>query len=83
MKRTRKIKITATHRRALTLHPGLIRARCAVCGREVERLAAAQAAAVLDVNAWALAQLAADGLIHLIPTVSGSLLVCRDSLFPK
>jgi hypothetical protein len=31
----------------------------------------------------ALTQLISDGLIHAIPTVTGSLLICRDSLFPS
>jgi hypothetical protein len=60
----------------------MFRARCPVCGREVETLSAAQAATVLEVDAQALAQFAADRRIHAIPTISGSLLVCRDSLFP-
>jgi len=82
MTRARKIKITTTHKRVFRLWQGMLRARCPVCGREVETLSAAQAAMVLEVDAQTLAEFAADRRIHTISTISGSLLVCRDSLFP-
>jgi hypothetical protein len=83
MKRTRRLKITTTHRSVLSTQPSLIRAHCTACDREVETLTVAHAASVLEVDSMALTQLISDGLIHAIPTVTGSLLICRDSLFPS
>lgn len=78
MKQTRSVKITTTHRRSLRL---AIRAHCRGCGREVETLTAAQAAEVLEVDDQTLRSLLAAGRIHVLSTVSGSLLICKDSLF--
>ena len=82
MKRTRKLKITTTHSSVLSTQPSLIRAHCNACDREVETLTVAHATSVLEVDPTTLTQLISDGLIHAIPTVTGSLLICRDSLFP-
>jgi hypothetical protein len=82
MKRTRKIKIT-TYRRTVSLQQTMLRTHCIDCCREVETLSAACAAAVLEVDAQAFAQLIANGRIHAIHTISGSLLICRDSLVPQ
>lgn len=81
MKETRRLIITTTRRRILRLRPLLVCARCPVCGREVETLAQAQAAEVLEINLLRLDALLAEGRIHAIPTVSGSVRICRDSLF--
>jgi hypothetical protein len=81
MKRRRKVKITTTRRRKLDLTQIVIRAHCQVCGREVETLNAAQAAAVLEVDAQRLAHLVAEGRVHAIESVSGSLRICKESLF--
>jgi hypothetical protein len=83
MTRTRKIKITAVRRRTWRAQPLLIRAHCPVCGREVETLAEGEAAGVLELDPAALAGLIAAGLVHAIPTVSGSFRVCQDSLFAR
>ena len=44
-------------------------------------LTRAQAAGVLEIDARALNQLVAEGQIHAMLTVTGSLRVCKDSLF--
>ncbi len=81
MKETRRLIITTTRRRILRLRPLLVCARCPVCGREVETLAQAQAAEALEISLLRLDALLAEGRLHAIPTVSGSVRICRDSLF--
>jgi len=83
MKRTRRVKITTIRRRLLCLQPSVIRTHCPICEYEVETLAAAQAAEVLEVDVNTLNRLIADGRVHAIETVSGSRRVCQDSLFAK
>jgi predicted site-specific integrase-resolvase len=83
MNHTRQIKITAIRHRLLRLRSSAVSAHCAVCGREVETLAAAQAAEVLEVETDRLNLFIADGRVHAIGTVSGSLRICKDSLFPR
>jgi hypothetical protein len=81
MKRKRTVKITTTRRLKLDHAQIVIRAHCQVCGREVETLNAAGAAAVLEVNAQTLSHLIAEGRVHAIQSVSGSLRICKDSFF--
>jgi ribosomal protein S20 len=83
MKEIRRLKITATRRRLTRYRQPAFRAFCPVCAREVETLSAAQAAEVLEVAAPQLDQLIAEGLVHAMATVSGSLWVCKNSLFTK
>jgi hypothetical protein len=83
MKRSRKLKITTTHSRVLSTQSISIRAHCTACDREVETLTVAHSASILEVDPTTLTQLISDGLVHAIPTVTGSLLICRDSLFPS
>jgi hypothetical protein len=81
MKRKRTVKITTTRRRRLNLDQTVIRVHCRVCGREVETLTAAQAVEVLEVDAQRLGRLIVEGRVHAIESVSGSLRICKDSLF--
>jgi hypothetical protein len=83
MNRKLTVKITTTRRRKLSLAQTVIRVRCPVCGREVEMLDAAQAAAVLEADAETLSQLVAEGRVHTIESVSGSLRICKDPLFTR
>jgi hypothetical protein len=83
MKLTRRLKITITQHRVVKLSPVFLRAFCPVCAREVETLSAAHAAEVLEVGAPWLDQSIAEGRVHAIATVSASLRICRDSLFPR
>ena len=52
-----------------------------LCASEVEALRAIQAAEAMTVEVQALNALIANGAVHAIQTVSGNLLVCKDSLF--
>jgi hypothetical protein len=81
MKITRRLKITVTRRRLVRLSTIPLRAFCPVCGREVERLGAAQAAAVLQTDLAAFNWLLAAGRLHALATVSDSLCICRNSFF--
>jgi ribosomal protein S20 len=83
MKEIRRLKITAIKRRLARYRQPALRAFCPVCAREVETLSATQAAEVLEVAAPQLDQLIAEGLVHAMATVSGSLWVCKNSLFTK
>jgi hypothetical protein len=82
MKLTHYLKITVTRSRLLRLSVIPLRAYCPVCVREVETLSAAQAAEVLAVAAPQLDQFIAAGQVHAIVTVSASLRICQNSLFP-
>ncbi len=81
MKQTQRIKITTTYHRIPRVRPALVCAHCSMCGREVETLAQSQAADVLEISRQALNDLIAAGQVHALPAVSGSLRICRDSLF--
>lgn len=83
MKLTRYLKITVTRSRLLRLSVIPLRAYCPVCVREVEVLGAAQAAAVLDTDFASFNCLLAAGRLHAIATLSGSLCICKDSLFER
>lgn len=73
-----RLKITT--RRVVRVRLMALRARCPVCQREVDTLTPIQTAEVLAVGKQALDELIASGLIHAMHTVSGSLLICKDSL---
>lgn len=83
MKKTHKVKITATRRRILRRQQPTIRAFCPICAREVETLLTGEAAAVLEVDDRTLERLLAARQVHALITVSGNLRVCRDSLFSR
>ncbi|MBA3354996.1 MAG: hypothetical protein H0U18_03475 [Pyrinomonadaceae bacterium] len=77
-----KVRITAVRRRTIRVAAGALpRARCAACGREVETLTRSQAGEILEVGDQELGAFLAAGRVHTIPTVSGSLRVCKESLF--
>jgi hypothetical protein len=83
MKRRIKLKITKIQQQTTRLAAGILRARCPVCAREVETLAVAHAYEVLAIDAETFNGLVAAGQVHVIETVSGSLWVCKDSLFAR
>lgn len=83
MTHTRQLKITTIRRRLLRLQSAAVCAHCPVCEREVATLAAAEAAGILEVEAETLSRLIAAGQVHAIETVSGSLRICQNSLFPS
>lgn len=75
-----RLKITTVRRRLVRVRLMALRARCPVCQREVDTLTPIQTAEVLAVGKQALDELIVRGLIHTMRTVSGSLLICKDSL---
>ncbi len=79
----RSLKVTITSVRRCTVRPlgGVLRARCAVCEREVELVSRAQAIVILGGDGHSLDRFVAGGLVHSLRTVSGSVLLCKDSLF--
>jgi hypothetical protein len=83
MKRRVKLKITKVQQQTVSVPVLTVRARCPICGREVETLGKAQAAEVLEVNERTLDHLLTAGQVHAIQTVSGSLRICQDSLFAQ
>ena len=54
---------------------------CLVCAREVELLTRDNAAEVLEVGLNALDDFISAGRVHAVETASGSVRVCKDSLF--
>jgi hypothetical protein len=81
MKRTRRITITTVERQSVQIQLPEVRAHCPVCKREVETVSQVQAAEVIEVDGPTLDRFIADGHIHGVHTVSGSLRVCKESLF--
>ncbi|MBI3423585.1 MAG: hypothetical protein HY011_11660 [Acidobacteria bacterium] len=81
MKEVRRLTMTVTRRHLMRVPYLRVRANCPVCGREVDTLDAAQATAVLELTPLEFQRLLTDATIHALPTVSGSLRICQDSLF--
>jgi len=80
-KRKVKIRITTASRQIFRLGGQSLRAFCAACGREVELVTRGQASAILEIVDVELIEFIAAGRVHTIRTVSGSIRVCKDSLF--
>ncbi len=80
---TRRFKIIVTQTRRLRITTPSPRAFCPQCAREVETYSVAEAAEVLATDTHTLQQFITGNRIHALPTVSGSLRVCRASLFPQ
>lgn len=80
---TRRLKITTTRIRRLRVQVPGLRAFCPHCAREVETYSEAQAAEVLATDTHNLHQFITGNRVHALPTVSGSLRICRASLFPQ
>jgi hypothetical protein len=77
-----KVRITAVRRRTMRVAAGaVLRAPCPACGREVEMLTRSQASEILEVGEQELNEFIAARRVHAIQTVSGSLRICKDSLF--
>lgn len=80
MKKRLRMKITTVREQTIKMPEAVVHAPCSACNREVEMLTPAHAAEILQVSAEALDQLIAAGRVHTIETISGSLLICKDSL---
>ena len=83
MKKRLKMKITTVRERTINMPEALLRAHCLACHQEVEMLTESHAAEILQVGAAALAQLIAASHVHAIETISGSRLICKDSLLSR
>ena len=83
MKQRLKVRVTRIRRRRVSVPAVILHAPCGTCQREVETLPRFQAAQILEVEEQALDALILAGHVHAFVTVSGSLLICRDSLFAK
>jgi len=79
----RKLKLTVTKIRRQTTAEKIInlRAFCPICGFETEGLSLAESAFFLEIEDRMLEGLIAVGEVHAIQTASGSLRVCKNSLF--
>jgi hypothetical protein len=83
MKKRLKMKITTVHERTVTVPEAIICAHCLVCNLEVEMFTRAHAARILQVSPLELNHLIAIGYVHTIETISGNLLICKNSLLLK
>lgn len=81
MKRRLKLKITTVRRQIFKGPTVILRARCVVCGRDVEALTPTDAAQILQVADRVMDYLIADAQVHTIQSISGAIRVCKDSLF--
>ena len=78
-----KLTITKVRRERVTLPAAGFAGFCPVCQRNVEILSLSQAAAILEVGDETLEALLASGTIHGIQTVTGSIAVCKHSLWQQ
>jgi hypothetical protein len=81
MKKRLKMKITTVRQQTIVSAGEPLRLFCPICGREVEMLPVVQAIRVLGVDRQTLSNLVAASHVHSVQTVTGSLWVCKDSLF--
>lgn len=81
LKRRVKLRIRTASRQSLTAGGQHLRVFCAACGQAVETLSRAEACEILEIVDERLAMLISSGRVHAIVTVSGSVRVCKDSLF--
>ena len=82
-KRKVKIRITSSRRQVVRFDGHNLRTFCRACGREVETLTRSLADEILEIEDAELSEFIASGRVHAIETVSGSLRVCKDSLFSE
>jgi len=79
MKERLKMKITTIRQQAL-IPAGELRLPCPVCEREVGMVTYDAAIRILGRDPEAVSEMVA---AHSVRTISGSILVCKDSLFAK
>jgi hypothetical protein len=80
MKKRLKMKITTVRERMVKMPEAVVRAHCLACNLEVEMLTNVHAARVLQVSIEELGHLITTGQVHTIETISGNLLICKNSL---
>lgn len=83
MKRTTKVRITATRTRTVNLAVAVHRAFCRECRREVHTLTSRQAAELLETSQPQLEHLLMIGKVHALATAGESLWICKDSLLSE
>lgn len=81
MKRKFTATITKVKRQTVLSQATNLRVHCPACERDVETLNRSQASEILGVCGQELEEFIAAGHVHAIKTISGSLRVCKDSLF--
>jgi hypothetical protein len=81
IKRSATVKMMTIRRRVFRVPASAWRARCRLCGRDVDLLTRTQAASLLEADEAALNRLIEDDRVHVTRTVNGNLLICKDSLF--
>ena len=81
MKRKLKLTITKIRRATNAENKAVFQMPCAVCGFEVEMLTAVESIGILEINQSVFDDLIKTGKIHAVLTASGSLRVCKNSLF--
>ncbi len=81
MKRRLKLIVTKIRRQTVAEKIINLRAFCPICGFETEMLSLAESAVFLEIEDRMLEGLIAIGEVHAIQTASGSLRVCKYSLF--
>lgn len=78
----KRLKVTITRvRRPVGQQEQLLSGPCPECLCEVALLTPLQAAEALEVSLPTLASMVSAGRVHGVETVSGSVRICRDSLF--
>jgi len=81
MKKRLKMKVTTFRQQTVVSVSEPLRLSCPICERDVEAFTARQAIGILEVSLEALDRLIGAGQVHAMRTITGSLWVCRDSLF--
>jgi len=81
MKRRLKLIVTKIRRQTMAQKTVNLRAFCPTCGYETEMLSLADSTVFLEIEARTLDGLIAVGEVHAVQTASGSLRVCKNSLF--
>jgi hypothetical protein len=82
MRRRLRVTVTKIRRPAQTSEARTTpHGPCLICAREVELLTRVGAAEVLEVGLGALDAFISAGRVHAVETASGSVRVCKDSLF--
>ena len=83
IKRTTKMSVTTVRRQKLTTAQSSLTADCPACGRRVGIIPRAGAMRILGADSHGFDRLAADGLVHIVNAINGTVWVCKDSLFSR
>lgn len=81
MKRKLKLTITKIRRETLAEKRVIFQIFCPVCQCEVETITVAESIEILEIDKPMFDGLISTGKLHQISTASGSLRICKNSLF--